>query len=347
MRGHPMKRLAACVLALLLTALTLPVAWAGGDCDAAAPTLINVPAIDPLPVNPSPGQVLGNPDGYTFDVPNAMVCRYDDVFSEYWSYISLSSDLNFTGSFFFHYGVRMPIYRTGVTGVGMGMIAEDRDNRSPQAVSTGISVLHPPIYPGIPSWGLRGRLFFFVTGPIQGGLIASRPIARFAVRSATGEHMITLGSTLIGPPRKPTCSVSTPSLAMRLGTVSARDFSGIGSTAGAVTETIMLQCAGGTGASLDVLVTLTDQTAPANRSNRLSLTGESTARGVALQLLHQERLLSYGPDSSAIGTPNQWLAGTTDNGTFTIPLTARYVQTAARIQAGTANGQATFTLSYR
>ena len=50
---------------------------------------------------------------------------------------------------------------------------------------------------------------------------------------------------------------------------------------------------------------------------------------------------------AAIGTPNQWLAGSIGNGTFQIPLTARYIQTGAAVRPGTANGLATFTLAYR
>lgn len=96
-----------------------------------------------------------------------------------------------------------------------------------------------------------------------------------------------------------------------------------------------------------MLLTLTDQIQPANRSDRLTLTGDSTATGVALQLLHGNAVLSYGADSNAPDNPNQWQAGSTGNGTFQITLTARYLQTEPTVHPGTANGLATFTLSYR
>ncbi|MCF4976347.1 fimbrial protein, partial [Pseudomonas lactis] len=160
-------------------------------------------------------------------------------------------------------------------------------------------------------------------------------------------HAFNFGSVEVGPPSKPTCTVSTPSVAIPLGAVESRAFKGIGSVAGNATRTITLQCAGGGGAESDVLLTLTDQTQPANRSDQLTLTANSTAKGVALQLLFGNRLISYGPDAAAIGTPNQWLAGSTGNGTFQIPLTARYIQTGATVRPGTANGLATFTLAYR
>ncbi|MCS3419781.1 type 1 fimbria pilin [Pseudomonas sp. BIGb0558] len=141
--------------------------------------------------------------------------------------------------------------------------------------------------------------------------------------------------------------MSTPSVRMSLGTVSTTAFRGVGSNAGSTTENISLSCGGGDGSTRDVLITVTDQTQPANRTDVLSLAGGSTADGVALQLLRGPTLIRYGADSSAIGNPNQWLAGSTGNGTFTIPLTARYIQTGSSITPGTANGVATFTMAYR
>jgi type 1 fimbria pilin len=96
-----------------------------------------------------------------------------------------------------------------------------------------------------------------------------------------------------------------------------------------------------------VYTTLTDQTNPANQSNTLSLSASSTASGIGIQVLNGNTVISYGPDSSVVGNPNQWLAGSTGNGTFNIPLTARYAQTAPTVKPGTANGIATFTMSYQ
>ena len=53
--------------------------------------------------------------------------------------------------------------------------------------------------------------------------------------------------------------------------------------------------------------------------------------------------------SSAPGNTNQWSAGTIAQGVsqFKISLTANYVQTAAAVTLGQANGRATFTLNYQ
>ena len=135
---------------------------------------------------------------------------------------------------------------------------------------------------------------------------------------------------------------------MPLGTVPVKAFAGVGSHAGSVTRNITLSCAGGTGGTRDVFITVTDHTSRSNRSDVLSLTASSLARGVALQLVRSGNILvRYGADSSSVGNPNQWLVGTTGNATVQIPLTARYIQTQPTITPGSANGVATFTMSYR
>ncbi len=321
-------------------------AEARATCNPGAPTVLSIAPID-VPASPIMGQVLGDPNGYAFDVTDAMTCTYDpSVVIDYWSFMTISPSHRYIGYWLEAQGVRMPVYQSGVTGVGVGMVAQDRDAGPLQGVG-GMTTLRDRVNPGIATWGVRGRVYFFVTGRISGGLIAGGTLGSLSVYTASTQHDIALGNTLIGPPRPPTCVVSTPSLTMNLGAVSALRFNGIGSVAGSTTDTITLQCAGGTGASVDVLVTLTDQTKPDNRSDQLTLTGTSTASGVALQLLHGAQLLSYGEDSNVVGNINQWAAGSTDNGLFQIALTARYVQTRPFIRPGTANGVATFTLSYR
>lgn len=341
------KGWAARLLTVLTTLLMTDDVAAKATCIPDPPTVLAISPID-VPPNPVRGQVLGDPNGYPFERPDAMRCTYDPfVVIDYWSYMVFTNDLPYAGFFQNYQGVSIPVFRSGVIGVGIGMIAQDRDAGRPFIGVGGMATLRDCENPGIPTWGVRGRVYFFATGNITGGMIPARNIGALRIYTANSEHPINIGNVLIGPPRKPTCLVSTPSLAMNLGSVSTRLFAGIGTVAGSANDTITLHCSGGTGASVDVWVTLTDQTNPNNRSDRLSLTASSTASGVALQVLHGAQLLSYGLDASTVGNPNQWLAGNTDNGVFQIALTARFIQTHALIKPGTANGVATFTLSYR
>ena len=148
-------------------------------------------------------------------------------------------------------------------------------------------------------------------------------------------------------PQKPTCKVATPAVDAFLGNVQLSAFDGVGSSSPARPFSIDLMCGGGHAAGLlQVAATITDAGNPLNRSDRMALSAASSAKGVAIQVLKDDQVLKFGPDSSAVGAINQWSAGHAGNGLFRIPLTARYLQTAPVIEPGTANGRATFTLSY-
>ena len=55
----------------------------------------------------------------------------------------------------------------------------------------------------------------------------------------------------------------------------------------------------------------------------------------------------FGADSSASNNHNQWFIGEYGNYTVTIPFKAQYYQRAAQVTPGSANGLATFTMSYQ
>lgn len=231
---------------------------------------------------------------------------------------------------------------------------------------------------GIPGIGLRikypGNRHFPMRGAIGGTFVPSSPGTFYLYLVKTGQ--ITAGGTLsfaevaearTAPehgdypfvtyqlagsvevmPRKPTCTVASTHLQVPMKPVLQRSFTGVGSTSEAVPWALELNCGGGPdGSTVAVSGVLTDATAPTNRSATLTLSQSSTARGIGIQVLRNGRLVPYGPDSDASGAQSQWSAGNASNGAFRIPFTVRYVQTRSRVDAGTANGNATFTLSYR
>ncbi|WP_152982655.1 fimbrial protein [Stenotrophomonas humi] len=148
-------------------------------------------------------------------------------------------------------------------------------------------------------------------------------------------------------PQVMTCGVIKPEMQVRLPSVQAASFNGVGSTLAGEAFQIGMKCKDGVaGAKRNVHVVLTDQSNPANRSDTLSLSDGSDARGVGLQILKDTTVVRYGPDSSEASAENRWLAGSAGNGDFSIPLTARYVQTETEIQPGSVTARATFTISY-
>ncbi|KWV72838.1 F17e-G fimbrial adhesin precursor [Pseudomonas fluorescens] len=148
----------------------------------------------------------------------------------------------------------------------------------------------------------------------------------------------------------PSCKVSTPVIPVRLGKLSLSSFANIGDVSSPSYFSISLSCTGGdVGVSTYPYVTLTDVVSPGNISDVLSLGTGSTASGIGIQIFHGDDLLKFGPDSSAPDNVNQWKAGEIKRGEalFQTPLRARYVRTGKSLQPGTANGQATFTFSWR
>jgi type 1 fimbria pilin len=146
----------------------------------------------------------------------------------------------------------------------------------------------------------------------------------------------------------PTCTVTTPNITVPMGSIPVSDFSaGVGTITASKAFNIALNCSGGvTNSYTNVYITLTDATNPANVTNTLPLNPSSTAGGVGIQVLKGGTPVMFGPDSSVSGNPNQWFAGAAANEVFNIPLSARYIRTGT-VTPGSANGSATFTMSYQ
>lgn len=141
-----------------------------------------------------------------------------------------------------------------------------------------------------------------------------------------------------------TCAVTTPSVAVNLGTVPARTFGAVGSGSTAVPFTIGVDC---TGVSTMLAVTFTDAANPGNTSTTLPLSSDSTATGVGIQILNNGAPIAFGPDSSIAGNTNQVQIGKVNNAPTTLSLAGRYVKTLSTIGPGSAKGIATFTMSYQ
>ncbi len=161
--------------------------------------------------------------------------------------------------------------------------------------------------------------------------------------------IVTNGSINIIP-KVPTCNVLTKNIAVDLGKALVGDMKNIGATSSPKSFEVRLKCSGGNpGTSTKMFMTLTDSANPANESDTLSLARGSQVKGVGIQILHgsDDTLVSYGPDSAAVGNPNQWSIGSFGNVDVTIPFKARYVRTSSTVSPGKADGAATFTMSYQ
>ncbi len=243
-------------------------------------------------------------------------------------------------------GVGMPngsIYPTSIPNIGMRIIN-----------AQGLLPTRSPWLKTGSNWNEQYSMTveLIKTGEITAGGYLSGPYARYRANDDNGEILVEyrFATPVRVQPRVPTCRVATPQVAVSMGTMTTAMFTGIGSTTFARRFEIELACSGGDpGTATNAWVTLTDASQPGNTSTALSLTPESTASGIGIQLRRDETLLGFGPDSAAVGNTNQWYMGNIAQGQagLRVPLTARYVQTEGKVGAGSANARATFTLSYQ
>lgn len=240
------------------------------------------------------------------------------------------------------------VYPTSVPGVGL-KISEDGANYYPRESFwlPNENSLNPTL-----QWTQTSQVYFELvkTGEISTGGQLQGNVLKYTVGNPGGQMLkeVSWSGPVSIRPTVPSCVVQNPSLAVPMGNVPSTSFKGVGTYSPSVPFNIVLSCSGGSsGTYTDVYVTLTDSTDTGNHSNILSLSPSSGAKGIGIQILTGSTIISYGPDSSVIGNTNQWSAGRINQGTssFTIPLTARYIQT-GQITPGEAVGVATFTMSY-
>ncbi|KVV42737.1 hypothetical protein WK81_15605 [Burkholderia ubonensis] len=190
------------------------------------------------------------------------------------------------------------------------------------------------------------------TGDITAGGTLNGAFAQYQKDDAGGQLLVlfSFANPVVIRPQVPTCKVTTPVVNVTLGQVRATVFTGPGATSQPIPFELMLACSGGAaGTTTNAYVTMSDPTTPANTSTTLSLSKDSKATGVGVQILKDGTALGFGPDSNTPGNINQWKAASIAQGVdvVKIPLSARYVQTGSKVTGGSANALATFTMSYQ
>ena len=131
--------------------------------------------------------------------------------------------------------------------------------------------------------------------------------------------------------------INLPSNITIVNSACTSQFSSVGSTSSGTAFTIPLTCPS---AGVSVKMQL-DGTTVSGYNNALALSDSGSngvASGYGVQVL-------TGSSPVIIGTPTQ--VATTTSGQVNVPLTARYIKTAASSSSGTANSTATFTMTYQ
>ncbi|MCA8066508.1 fimbrial protein [Burkholderia sp. AU38729] len=229
---------------------------------------------------------------------------------------------------------------TSIAGIGIRIrIDNDSTDWWPYTIFTSQTTLTSGNFPFV--------IEFVKTGPITAGGTISGEITGSWLDSVKYASYVMEGDIVIKPV-VPTCKVRQTSLSVPLGDIAAnRVMPNVGDTSEAKPFKIVLDCSGGeVGSITRTFMTLTDVNDNANIGSTLTLSPESSAKGVGVQVLNGSKVVSYGPDSSETGNTNQFSTGATKNGVLEIPLSARYVRTGMMI-GGTVKARASFTMSYQ
>ncbi|NIE64482.1 fimbrial protein [Burkholderia sp. Ax-1719] len=247
------------------------------------------------------------------------------------------------------------VYQTNVPGIGVQYTitngAGTSCNGLPLAVSkTSTQVTcHQLVAAASPGYNymLTVAVQFIKTGAISPGALTTIPALSVTnyINNQSGTYPwgnLYSGSAS-GSFSSIACSVKQSAIQVTLPQARTKDLGSVGATTGATPFALALDCDPG----VNVAVTLTDASNPANRSTTLGAAPGSTAGGVALQIVNGATAVAYGPDSAVAGNVNQWSAGRTAGGAYDVPLSAQYVRTSAALTPGTINGVATFTMSYQ
>jgi type 1 fimbria pilin len=240
------------------------------------------------------------------------------------------------------------IYQTGVAGIGIKANWQPSVTASPDMDGAGALPFTSPVT----AWSTYAAKLYYNMGKFRVQLIKTGPVLpgsfNLPVKLGTGNYgtaeinVLNLSNNTASV-IAPACAIQNPLAQVTMPVASGRYLPSVGSTTGDTAFSIALNCP----TPVSVAVTFTDATDPNNVGATLSLSTDSTAKGVGYQIVYNNKVINYGPESSAANTINQFSvapAGTV--GSLIIPFTARYVRIGT-IAPGTADAKATFTMSYQ
>ncbi|PMQ06095.1 Type-1 fimbrial protein, A chain [Dyella sp. AD56] len=336
--------------------------------------------------NPMPGGfTFALPSG-TFSVPrnmgpNTLVVPWSDWFvggTSVWSCTGLGApngeyngaavwmqSLVPTGQTYTAGGISYTVFGTNVAGIGMVVGQSAYTPSGWQSDLTGKPYGYLVVTTPSPgggwgntgnwgplSFGFRVRVAFVTTGTVQAGTVSfpGQVGSVGMVDYVSGTYPVTpthgpMNIAPIGFVGGPTFAVvacQTPDVRVPLGQWPQTTFTGIGSTSGAKPVNISLNsCPAGLNSityRVDPVTTVVNAT-----QSVVALDASSSATGVGVQLLD-----SSGTQPVPLQT---WITFTGYNaamgGDYTIPLQARYYETAAAVSPGVANTAMTFTMQYQ
>ncbi|MBB1201599.1 fimbrial protein [Enterobacteriaceae bacterium 89] len=336
-----MKRLLTTATLLLLGLFSRSaLAW---ECK----TLISSITVTPPSMTVPRDLPVGSPIGNPVNAPpiNAFVCENTDV-----------GDINNQilgprgmGTFESMLNGRR-IYKTNIDGIGYSISASTTHCDGASAIVTGSNTIKGQID--------TANMCETTNGMISAIIRATMTVTFYKTATTTGSGTVTgrnvgtlamLNNSVLWQNPEPlfninpftvtttACKVLSSNIRVRMKEVKKNAFSGKDSTPGdAFTQSFALpmSCDAGT----PVNVRLEGDVYDATKGVFNIASGPDAATGVGIQLLHDNQPLALNTDVPV---------GTSQGGSFTVPLQARYYQTGNSVTPGMANGMVSFTMTYQ
>lgn len=257
-------------------------------------------------------------------------------------------------------GKTYPIYETTIPGVGLAIAVKPVYNWTKfdwVPLEEPYTELEQTfVFDTYTSVDFKVKATPVVSGPVKSGTYSfSAQSVKFETFSEpSGERLspvqLTTKISLSATVAARVCNVTSGlDAVVDMPAVTASSFGGVGSVSPQAAQpfSVKLDCE----ENVRVHATMTDANNPANVSNVLSLSPESTASGVGIRILRNNGTVPvrFGPDSSNPGNTNQWYITTTPStgGRVTVPFVAKYVKSGKQVSTGSVKARSTITFSYQ
>ena len=232
------------------------------------------------------------------------------------------------------------VYSTSVPGIGI---------RLTRLINSTLTVTYPHQLQRAANTHFDPSAQFKVelikTAPVTG----NGPLAAgtYTTYSGDGDGVSVLTTMLSGSGTTivtPSCEVDLGSrnISVQFGKVPQSNFKGVGTTTGDRNFAIKLNCKAGQNAQNTIYLLMDATPDPSNQQGVLSIAqanAAGVATGVGIQVVDNQNVpVKFG---------DNMLVGPSMEGSYVLPYTARYYQTAAQVTPGRADGTATFTLVYK
>lgn len=214
------------------------------------------------------------------------------------------------------------VYQTTILGVGFAARVDDQPiNRTLLLTQNKEKALSPKI-----------TIKLYKTGNIVSDHLPIGQILNYKLATSTGLTQAASYNLTSGSVTQSACEITgATAIPVEMGELTTDTMHGKDSTSNPVGITIPLNCDSGTNVNISFSAT-------SSLGDGIIDLADGGAQGIGIKLMYDKNPIKFGQSF--------YVAQSQTNGTFSIPLTAAYIQTDSIIKPGDASAVANFTITY-